>query len=153
VSVDTLLERLHNVKAIKPMHWIAGCPICRSKNGRPIAVTEKDGGIILMKPFCGCETGDVLRALGLKMSDLFPAREGHFLPPVRRAFDPLQILEALAHEFMVAELIACDVDRSGQYDGEQRERMRLVSQRVTAGVISLGTHRAWDAIRKVGRSP
>jgi hypothetical protein len=149
VSFELLTSRLHNVRTIRPNQIVAGCPLCKSRKGRPIAAAMLDDGKILINPLCGCETGEVLSALGLRMADLFPKHLGHHLPPARRRFDAETILAALAHELTVADLIACDVDRTGEYTAEQRERMHLCAVRISNGLQMSYTDRVSEDIRKI----
>jgi hypothetical protein len=150
VSVERLLERLHNAKAVHNGQWVAGCPLCQSRKGRPVAIKAFEDGRILIHPFCGCETGDIVKALGLRMADLFPPKpSNHYSAPVRRGFDAALVLEALAHEFCVAALIACDVDAAGAFSPDQRERMHLVATRVMNGVKMMGIDRVTKDFRRL----
>jgi hypothetical protein len=72
VSTTALLDRLDRPKQMRPGAWMAGCPICQSKRGRPISIRELDDGRTLLHPFCAHTTDEVLSAVGLTMSALFP---------------------------------------------------------------------------------
>ena len=91
-----------------------GCPLCQSRKGRPISLRELDDGRVLIHPFCGHETGEVLEALGLTMSDLFPERlsgtgpAGGYAPSHSR-IPARDLLELIDHEVTVAALILRDV--------------------------------------------
>ena len=105
-----LLDRLDRPKQTRPGNWVAGCPCCLSRRGRPISVRELDDGRILLHAFCGCGTENVLRALRLELQDLFPERlpgqhynQSHSRVPAR------QLLDVIDHEVMVAALILADV--------------------------------------------
>lgn len=68
--VEHFLARLEVVHQVGPNRWKARCPAHDDR--RPslsIAVTED--GKILIHCFAGCDTGDVLAALGLGWGDLF----------------------------------------------------------------------------------
>jgi hypothetical protein len=51
------------------------CPAHEDRKAS-LSVKEGDDGKILVKCFAGCETEDVVAALGLRMADLFPDRDG-----------------------------------------------------------------------------
>ena len=53
--------------------WQACCPAHEDKRAS-LSVQQADDGKLLLKCHAGCETTAVVRALGLKMQDLFPAR-------------------------------------------------------------------------------
>jgi hypothetical protein len=115
------------VKSTGPDKWAAACPLCQSRNGRPIAIRALSDGRVLMNPFCCCATSDVLQAIGLSLADLFPQHLSEFKPE-RRPFDAMEVLMAIAHEVTVAVLISHDL--AERADDEQRERLILVSQRL-----------------------
>lgn len=72
MTASALLDRLDRPRQTRPGAWMAGCPCCKSQRGRPISIRELEDGRTLLHPFCGCETEDVLSAVGLSMSALFP---------------------------------------------------------------------------------
>jgi hypothetical protein len=142
---------LARVKKIAADKWAAACPIDQSRNGRPIAVREMSDGRVLLYPFCGCNTGDVLSALGLSFSDLFPEPLGEFKPE-RRPFDPVQVLAALEHEITVAVLIASDVTETGRIDGEQEARLRTVARRLNSALEAIGGGPVLEEIKRIRRA-
>lgn len=103
-----ILDRLQRVKQLKPGSFAAACPLCKSQNGRPVSIRETDDGRILIHAFCGCETGDVLAALGLSLADLFDKPLAHHLRPIRGGFSARELLELSAHEATVVAIIASD---------------------------------------------
>jgi len=68
--VDVLLSRLEKVKGKFPS-WMALCP-SHADNGPSLHVTAKDDGKVLIKCFAGCGASDVMTAIGLSLSDLYP---------------------------------------------------------------------------------
>jgi hypothetical protein len=103
-----VLDRLQRVRQSRPDNYMAACPCCQSKSGRPLSVRSMDDGRVLIHAFCGCETEDVLAAIGLGLGDLFDAPLAHHLPPVRGGLSARELLELSAHEANVATLLACD---------------------------------------------
>lgn len=70
--VDLLLSRLDKVRGKHPK-WQARCP-AHSDNSPSLSIKEKDDGTLLVHCFAGCGGADVMTAIGLSMSDLFPDR-------------------------------------------------------------------------------
>lgn len=68
-KLDNVLSRLYGVKHQANGSYTARCPSHDDKTAS-LSITEKDGKILL---YChaGCETGAILQAVALKMSDLF----------------------------------------------------------------------------------
>ena len=64
-----VLDRLARVKQTGPGRWIASCPAHEDRSPS-LSIREIDDRL-LIHDFGGCDTGDVLAALGLNISDLF----------------------------------------------------------------------------------
>jgi hypothetical protein len=152
VSVaEKLLGRLNRVKAYGPERGAAACPICLSKNGRPISYRLMSDGRVLLHPFCGCSTDDVLHALGLRFSDLFPEGLGDYKRE-RHPFNPLQLLQSVAFEIIVVELIAWDMAAAGAGDTEREHRLLTAAQRLTEALLLIGESPVPDAIKRIRRA-
>jgi hypothetical protein len=125
VSAATrLLDRLVRVKQTRPGAWLAACPCCESKRGRPVSVRELDDGRLLVHPFCGCSTDAVLNKLGLQLGDLFPQRLPAYSYPATHSRVPAaDLLTAINHEVTVACLILEDICRQGTVTEAQRARL------------------------------
>jgi hypothetical protein len=108
-ALSKVLDRLDRPKQTRPGNWVAGCPCCQSKRGRPVSVRELEDGRVLIHAFCGCATADVMGAVGLALGDLFekPLAPSS-LPPVRGGLSAREILELVSHEATVAALLASD---------------------------------------------
>jgi hypothetical protein len=88
---------------------MARCPA--HEDGRAsLSIRETDDGRVLLHCFAACANGDVLAAIGLRMSDLFDRPITHHLPPVRGGFSARELLELTAHEVMVGALILSDAE-------------------------------------------
>jgi DNA primase len=88
MAVEQLLSRLAKVKATGVFKWAACCPAHEDKNPS-LVIRQLDDGRILLHCFGGCEALDVVEALGLSMTDLFPERLGE--------------LKQVAHPFSAAD--------------------------------------------------
>jgi hypothetical protein len=106
--VTLILDRLTRAKQVRPGQWMAACPCCESRRGRPLAVTETGDGRILLYAFCGCSTEDVLGRLGLQLADLFDQPMGSVAPTPSRV-PARDVLASLSEEASVVAVIASDV--------------------------------------------
>lgn len=71
---ERLLERLEAVRETGPGRWLARCP--SHEDGRPsLSIREGDDGRVLAHCFAGCPVEEIVSAVGLELSDLFPPRE------------------------------------------------------------------------------
>jgi hypothetical protein len=97
---DRLIPLLERVRQSGPGAWTASCPTSAHKRGdrsRGLSIRETEEGVLLLKCFSGCTASEIVWAVGLELSDLFPPRpEGHGnrpkAPPVpwRDIFEGIQ---------------------------------------------------------------
>ncbi|MDA7514307.1 CHC2 zinc finger domain-containing protein [bacterium] len=71
MSVNKILERLETHRKTSENQWVAVCP-AHSDRSPSLHVKEKEDGRILIHCKAGCGANEVLDALGLNYSDLFP---------------------------------------------------------------------------------
>lgn len=69
-SIDLILIQLEQVKKYGK-GYKACCP-AHADSDPSLQITQIPDGRILMHCYAGCEIGDILSALGLSISDLFP---------------------------------------------------------------------------------
>ena len=72
---DRVVPLLRGVKEIRRGEWTARCPAHDDKLPS-LTVRETDDGRLLMHCFAGCGTSEVLGALGLAFTVLFPEPVG-----------------------------------------------------------------------------
>ena len=84
---ERLLDRLETVGSTGERRWQSRCPAHDDR--RPsLTVTEKTTGDVLLHCHAGCDTADVLAAVGLEAGDLFAERRnGHEPEAVYRYVD------------------------------------------------------------------
>jgi hypothetical protein len=135
-AAQKLLDRLPRVRQTRPDHYIAGCPCCQSRHGRPIKVTTANYRVLL-HAFCGCTTGDVLAALGLNLADLFDTPLAHHnLPPIRGGFNARELIELVAHEATVAWILIVDATGRTLTEAEQTRLGQAAARIGTAKALA-----------------
>lgn len=78
---DLLLGQLERVKQTGPDTWLASCPTANHRHGdrsRGLSIREGDDGRVLVHCHAGCPVDEVVAALGLELSDLFPQRQSDY---------------------------------------------------------------------------
>lgn len=130
-----LLRRLEQVRQRGPGRWTAKCP-AHGDNGPSLAITEQPDGRVLIHDFAGCPVREVVEAVGLTLTDLFPRRMtgDHFRRMERRAFDAAQRLACVDGEATVVAIIAERIARTGSLTDDDRARLLLASQRIAGAM-------------------
>jgi hypothetical protein len=123
-----VLDRLQGVRQSAPGRWIARCPAHEDRSPS-LSIRELEDGRVLLHCFGGCANGDVLAAMGLRMSDLFDKPLAQHLPPVRGGWNARELLELNAHEAMVAALLASDAQERPLTEDE-RARLAQAAARL-----------------------
>lgn len=132
MAIHDLLNTLSKVKKTGPSRYIALCPAHPDK--RPsLTITEKDDGMVLLKCWAGCGAADVLNAVGLEFDALYPARtDDHRSKPVRKPWNPADLLQIMAFEATVARICAADVARGRPLTEADTQRLITATQRLNA---------------------
>ena len=83
-AAEKLLSRLQRVKRTGPGRWIASSPT-REDRHPSLAIRELDDGRILVHDFGGDDVASIMAAVGLDLTDLFPAQPGQAAEASRSA--------------------------------------------------------------------
>jgi putative DNA primase/helicase len=91
-ALATIQEFLALLKDVKQngSGFMAKCPVHDDWEGS-LAISEGDDGRILLNCFAGCETRDIVAAVGLKMKDLFPNNKPFQNKGARRQDKPFTV--------------------------------------------------------------
>ncbi|MQM37687.1 hypothetical protein KBTX_01689 [wastewater metagenome] len=134
----TLLPRLERVRELGPGRWIARCP-AHDDRSPSLSVRETDDATILVHCWAGCPSADVVAALGLELSDLFPPRRDDRAPlRPRERWVPRDVLAAVAGEALVVAIAADDLAAGRRLADADRERLRTASLRLRAAAREVG---------------
>lgn len=134
--IDTLLSRLDGVKRSRKNSWMTRCP-AHNGDGKSLAVTHADDGRILIHCFAHqCDVGDILAAVGMSVSDLFPEplnRDHQPMRPIRHGVTTQDVVRAIRSEAHVLTVIASDCFAQGT-DPELCRRAALAADRITTAL-------------------
>ncbi|MCP5279471.1 MAG: DNA primase [Thiobacillus sp.] len=130
MSTNDLLSRLDHVKRTGLDRWLARCP-AHDDRGPSLAIRELDDGRTLVHCFAGCSVHEVVAAVGMELSDLFPPRP---LPdgrkPERRPFSAEDALRCLAFEARLVYLAALETLEGKPLSDADFERLALAVERI-----------------------
>lgn len=136
MSIHELLERLEKVRRTGPGRWIACCP-SHDDQSPSLALRELDDGRVLVHCFAGCRVHEVVDAVGLCLSDLFPTIKNDCGAgkPERRPFPATDILRCIASETLIV-MISAKRLCTGPLSEFDNKRLMLAGTRI---------HQALDA--------
>jgi hypothetical protein len=128
-----LLERLDRVRQTGTGRWIARCPSHEDRSPS-LSIREVDDGRVLIHDFAGCETGDILAAVGLTLTDLYPARLADSLTRVPQAFSAIDALRALTFESSIVAICASDIAEGRSLSAIDADRIALAAGRIATAL-------------------
>ena len=138
MSAELLISKLDKVKQTGPGRWVACCPAREDKHPS-MTIRELDDGRILIHDFGGSTVNEILDAIGMYISDLFPPRQTYGKPE-RRPFPASDVLRAIAFEALVVASTGVNM-LAGNFTGNDRERLILATERIQAGLKAAGVQR------------
>ena len=133
---DKVLTRLDGVKNTGQDRWIARCPAHDDKSPS-LAIKEIDDRL-LIHDFAGCSTYEIVSALGLELSDLFPEKITTGNKRYSKPFPAADILKCLGLETMFVYMCAKDLQKGDQLTDQDIDRLRLANARIHLAVQAGG---------------
>ena len=134
--IEKLLSRLDGVQERGPDRWLTRCP--SHNDGRPsLSIQETGDGTVLIHCFAACSPIDVLAAIGLTLSDLFPTKYEH-KGRRRPQFTARDVLSVLSYETLFVFVLASDIRAGKSINDDDMQRLGMAMQRI-------------DRIREVAR--
>lgn len=136
-----LLDRLDGVRQTGPEQWMARCPAHPDRTPS-LSIREGDK-FVLVHCFAGCETADIIATVGLTWADIDyrngdRAHERHPGQFERDRVRPLDALRSVAHEALIAAIVASDIEQGREIPAADAERAALASGRIRAALAVTG---------------
>lgn len=157
---QVLLARLDGVRSAGH-GWVARCPAHDDK--RPsLSVAEGREGRLLVHCFGGCQTADVLVAVGLELRDLYPGRiNGTPLSLAdRKAMTERSRLarwraawNSIAREVALVEVAARELAAGQVLDAAEVERIAEAAQRIAEARVAVAEVEQHGTARRLGPRP
>ncbi len=142
-SIEQLLYRLEKVRKAGA-GYTARCPAHKDRTAS-LSVGIGADSKILMKCHAGCSIHDVVGALGLTISDLFPRRLAATTPEARKELHALAIrsqvcaaASVLDHESGVVLIAAGDLETGRVLTHADYLRLALAADRIRAARVTIG---------------
>ena len=131
---EKILHHLDSVKETGLRKWQARCPAHDDKSPS-LSIKEINEGTLLLKCWAGCSANEIVAAVGLELSDLFPKQDNfdhsHAPKGQTRPWSALDVLRALMHEVIIVAVCAGRLKNAG-LSPEDSARLTLATQRLWA---------------------
>lgn len=137
MSAEILISCLDKVKPTGKNRWQARCPAHADK-GPSLSIRETDDGTVLVKCFAGCSVHEIVRAVGLELSDLFPPRAASHGKSERRPFPATDALRAVAFEALVVCAASAAMATGEPLSVVDRERLLQAGERIQGALSGAG---------------
>jgi DNA primase len=138
--IENLLARLDAVKETSRGKWQARCPSHDDKQPS-LSIKETNDGVVLLKCWSGCNASEIVGAVGLELSDLFPKHENfdHSRRQVKqqKPFNAMDALRAIIHETTIVAVCAGMLKSDG-LSPDDSARLALAIQRLFAAGSAVG---------------
>ncbi|MCB1685951.1 MAG: virulence-associated protein E [Pseudomonadales bacterium] len=125
MTAEKVLERLDVVRDRGNGQWYARCP-AHDDNGPSLSIKETADGTVLIHCFALCSPAEIVAAVGLELSDLFPEklepRKGQ-----KPRWNPRDLLLVIRAE---AILIACAAGQIDSLSADDLRRVQLAGDRI-----------------------
>lgn len=128
--LDRILPHLQKVRR-SGRGYIARCPAHEDRSPS-LSIREADDGRVLLHCFGGCNTADVLAALGLDMTALFPQDGRQRRRPVAPGVTRADVRAAVQLERTICFVLDADRRAGKPVADTDLERERLARQRIAA---------------------
>jgi hypothetical protein len=137
MSADLLLSLLDKVKPTGKDRYQARCPAHADK-GPSLSIREMDDGRVLVHCFAGCTVYEIVQAVGLELSDLFPPRTAGNAKGERRPFAAADALRAVGFEALVVCAAAAALATGKALSHTDRERLLQAGERIQGALTGAG---------------
>ena len=140
MSAEILLQRLDKVRRTGPDRWIASCPTRTDKNPS-MTIRELPDGRVLVHDFGGESVHEILAAVGLELSDLFPKNplsDGR--KSERKPFYAVDALRCLAFEAKLIRLAALVTLKGNALSDHDHDRLAIAVERIETAMGAIWIH-------------
>lgn len=134
MDVTAILSRLAGVRKVAK-GWQAKCPAHQDRSPSLI-VSQRSNGSIGLHCFAGCQTHDVVAAIGLTMADLFAdsPHEPGYVPPRRMGMTHADALRMLGTEAGILAVFTADLMEGKAVTDADLTRVGIAASKIQRAV-------------------
>lgn len=134
MDITAILSRLAGVRKVAK-GWQAKCP-AHPDRSPSLIVSQRSNGSIGLHCFAGCDTRDVVAAIGLTMADLFAdsPHEPGYVPPRRQGMTHADALRMLGTEAGIVAMFTADLLEGREVADADLSRVALSASKIQRAV-------------------
>lgn len=133
MNIDKLLSRLQKVKRTGNDSWMACCS-AHDDRSPSLAIKDTGNGKLMLKCFAGCETIDILGAIGMDWDDVMPPKEAvekiETVKPRKVDIYATDALKIIRNESRVIAMAAMDITKGRLITDAELARIKLAMERI-----------------------
>jgi DNA primase len=133
MSVDKLLNNLTKVQRKSNNAWMACCP-AHDDRSPSLSIKDIGDGKLVLKCFAGCETIDVLGAIGLDWDDVMPPKQPveriQTMKPQKPTIYATDALRVVKTEAQIITMAAMDITKGRKINEPEMARIKLAMERI-----------------------
>jgi hypothetical protein len=130
MSVDNFVSRLEGVRKIGADQWIAQCP-SHGDREPSLSIKETQEKTVLIHCFAGCTPHEIVSAVGLNLSDLFPPKDTNRAGPLKKRPDYRAMWLLCRRAFWVLVIATEDLEANKPLSDEDLEHVRKSRRRIS----------------------
>lgn len=135
-GIEKLLASLDKVRKTGSDSWLACCPAHKDKSPS-LAINYTSDGVVLIHCFAGCNSKEVLSAVGMSFEELYPPRTAHAVKGKRRPIPAADILRAIQFEALIV-VVAGRMILTGDFNESDQKRTVLAMDRINRALEAGG---------------
>jgi len=121
VYIEDLLNRFDGVRETGGGQYSCRCPAHEDKSNS-LGIKQGDGERIMMNCFAGCQTEDVLGAVGLTFKDILPSND-YNKQVKEKGFNPYSVLKMIRDEVLIIGLASVDIKKGKALSNKEHDRL------------------------------
>lgn len=131
-QIHELLNRLDRVRPMGQNRWIACCPAHGDKHPSLNIKLTNDDTVLVVCRSGGCSANDIVSAVGMSLTDLFPKTDTHYTPRQKYPFSAREVLAAMVPESFAIALIGKQMSRGMAPDEKTLQALITAVSRISA---------------------
>lgn len=131
MSVEKILNKLQKVKRSGNNSWLACCS-AHDDRSPSLSITDNGDGKVMLRCFAGCETIDVLNAIGLDWEDVMPPKTQYTQTnkPVKHTLYATDALDIVRTEAQIIVMAAIDITKGVKIGEGEMARIATAISRI-----------------------